>query len=235
MKRYIPHVFPLSLLTALAVMLIGAGSAAAQESVTADLYGVQIALPIPAGYCQMTDKIPGDRDLLALLRQVNSRRNVVLAMFADCEELNSFRAKGSALSRTGSYLAPFTAAHKTIKMSRVKFAGVIAKQLKKEDLASSAHEEAKKRVREADAKSALEENVNLGLIHQDDSGAFLGLLQNWSYEGGKKSRVAVVTGMTLVRRKVVSINLSAPHQGWSTVERLLVAQRMNINRLIAAN
>ena len=183
----------------------------------------------------MTDKIPADRDLLALLRQVNSKRNVVLAMFADCGELNSFRAKGTALSRTGSYLAPFTAAHKTLKMSRAKFADVIAKQLKREDLASSAHEEAKKRVREADAKSVLEENVNLGLIHQDDSGAFLGLLQNWSYEGGEQIRVAVVTGMTVVRRKIVSINLSAPHQGWLTVERLLAAQRKNINRLIVAN
>lgn len=233
MTRYIP--VALLITAVLFVRSADAQPAGAGDQGGADLYGTRIDLPMPAGYCRMSEEIPADRDLISLLRDINSGRNIVLAMFADCAELRSFRTGDAVLSRMGSYLAPFAAAHRTIKMSRAAFAGVVAKQLQRKDKVSAAHAEARKKVEEADANARMEENVNLGLLHRDDTGAFLGLLQNWSYEGGETTRVAVVTAMTVVRRKVISINLSAPHRGWATVERLLAAQRGNIGRLIDAN
>jgi len=60
-------------------------------------------------------------------------------------------------------------------------------------------------------------------------------VQTWQVEGGGKEQVVTVEGLTLVRERVISVNLSAEYRGKDTVTGLLAAQRGIVRALIAAN
>lgn len=219
----------------IALVLSATGPAVADGNRTVSLVGADVTLPVPSGYCALVKSNAADNQLISLIERVNAGRNRLLLMFAECAQLKTFRASGKDLSSYGSYLAPVSAS-KPVNMPRARFATIIGKQFEKQkELIEKAMKEAKQRVRQNAPGLKLQDNQNLGLIHQDDTGAFTGVVQNWQTEGSAVSRLATVTGITLVRDRVVSMNLAASYTGKATVTALLSEQRKNIKRMIAAN
>ena len=225
------------LLPAICVALVVAcaAPALAEGTRTVSVIGGNVVLPIPNGYCALSESNAADKQMISLIERVNAGRNKVLMLFADCAQLQAYRTAGADISKYGSYLAPMSA-KRPVNMPRAAFAKVIGEQFQKQKaLIEKAQQEAKRRVQNAAPGVALQDNQNLGLIHQDDTGAFTGLIQKWQAEGSGPTRLATVSGLTLVRGRIVSMNLAAPHTGKTTVAGLLTAQRDNIKKLISVN
>ena len=194
-----------------ALVLSATGPVHAQSKQTVSLIGANVVLPIPSGYCAMTNSNAADAQLISLIERVNNGRNKLLLMFADCAQLKMFRTSGKDLSNYGSYLAPVSA-NRPVKIPRAHFAKIIGKQFEKQKkMIEKAMKEAEQRVRNNAPGLDLQKNENLGLIHRDDTAAFTGVIQSWQTEGSAASRLATVTGLTLVRDRVVSLNLAAPY------------------------
>lgn len=230
--------FASSFLAVAALALAIAAPARAEPPAKVSIYGTEVVLPIPPGNCRLNEAVPADKEMLDMMRRINKGRNLVLAVFANCESLTAHRAKGAPLSITGSYLASLTAAKKRVSMPRSHFTKMMARILnnkKMQPKIQAAQDEAKKRVKNADVGGSLDGNQNLGVLHQDDDGAYLGLVQTWRTEGGPPAKFATIVGMTLVRQKAISMNLAADYEGTKTLDALLAQQRENIRRLIAAN
>lgn len=206
--------------------------AVAQTTTTVDVHGTRIAFYVPLGYCRLLEKHPVDGEALQLFRRINSGRNELLLMFANCRQLENYRATGKMLTKFGAYTIPVSAAGNNVTQPREEFVAAVAKQV---EAKMSAAEDPAGAVQEVDAKIALQQNVGLGLLHSDDKAAFIGAEHDWVYEGGEKWRMVVVSAMTVVRQKILGLHLSAPRRGRSTVRRLLASQRKNINTLIASN
>ena len=215
----------------LAAMVTAAG---AKDRHVASVLGADIVLSIPQGYCALDRNNPVDEETITTLEQVNAGRNTVLLMFADCKQLERLRTTGQSLSNSGVYLAP-ASARSPVKMSRSQFVREIAQVFKQRDLVEKWSEEGTRRVNAQDAGVEVERNVNLGLLHSDDTAVYTGVVQTLHVEGEGKAQIATVGGLTLVRRRVVSVNLSAPYSGKATVKSLLSTQRDLVKALLAAN
>lgn len=209
-----------------------ASPVAAQTTTTLDVHGTRITLYVPLGYCRLLEKHPVDGEALRLFRRINSGRNELLLMFANCRQLENYREKGKILTKFGAYTIPVSAAGDNVTQSRAEFVTAVAQRVASKTPAAI---NAAAGVQEVDAKIALRQNVGLGLLHSDDKAAFIGAEHDWVYEGGEKWRMVVVSAMTIVRQKILGLHLSAPRRGRPTARRLLAAQRKNINVLIAAN
>ena len=219
-----------------ASLLLAIGSTAgAKDTQIASVLGADVVLPVPKGYCALNKENPADKEVISSIEQVNAGRNTVLMVFADCKQLQAFRTKGQDLSNSGSYMTP-ASRREPLKMPRARFVAEMAKVLKQEKgPMDQAVEEAKRRAKAQETGTEIDQNVNLGLLHSDDTGAYMGVLQTLQVDGGGKTQVAIVAGLTLVRERVISVNLAAPGHGRDTVNALLAAQRAIVKALIAAN
>lgn len=238
------HTFPAtrraaSLLSAsLAIMVATAPAATGSPAVTVSIHGTEVVLPIPDGHCVLSDANAADRQRLSIVKRVNKGRNIVLALFADCAKLRAFRETGARLGGLGSYLAPASGAKRRYSMSRDRFVALMAKNFAGREgraAIAKAQAEAKRRIKDIDRRISLNENVNLGLVHKDETGVYSGAVQNWQNEGEAPIRFAVVFGLTLVRHKIVTTQVSRSYEGQETIERLVAADRAFVRRLIEAN
>jgi len=196
-----------------------------------------LTLPPPAGFCDLDPSQPADQEMLSVIQQLNAGHNQVLAISADCDQLDSLRAKGKLLTNYAMYLMPLSAGELPVSMSRAELIETIAASLGQFDGALDRAEDIMRdRLNEADAAIELQDLVNIGLLHRDDTALFTGILTRAMDPGtGKEEVTAVVTGLTLVSNRIVTLNLSAPYSGRPTLDGLLDEQRNNIQRLIDAN
>lgn len=216
-----------------ASLLVVMGCSAAAGTHRVSVLGADVVLSIPKGHCALDKHNRADNEVISALEQVNAGRNAILLMFADCKELETYRATGESVSNSGVYMAPGSA-RQPVRMSRAQFVAKVAEVFRQQQpLVAKGHEEAKRRVKAHGAE--IDQNVSLGLLRSDETALYTGVMQTWQVEGGGKVQVATVTGLTVVRERVISINLSADYKGRDTVTALLATQRGLIRALIAAN
>jgi hypothetical protein len=194
-----------------------------------------VALPVPQGHCPMSEQQPAEREIIELTRQINQGRNLVMAMFADCGELESLRNQGRALDNYGGYLAPLSAGTEPLAMPRSQFLAAIAQAVAQQDPVAAIEGEMRERVERANLSLEVGEMAGLGLIHQDDTAVYTGVIQSLVMQDGSSERVVAITGITLVQGHPVSVNLFAPFRDSATLEGLLAAQQQNLARFVAAN
>ncbi|MDH3473566.1 MAG: hypothetical protein OEM59_07725 [Rhodospirillales bacterium] len=229
---------PLLFAAALSAAVLGASPAAAQTSqdkTQSAALNLGVALPVPQGHCPMSEQHPAEREIIELTRQINQGRNLVMAMFADCAELESLRRQGRALDNYGGYLAPLSAGLEPLAMPRSQFLAAIAQAVAQQDPVAAIEGEMRERVERADLALEVGEMSGLGLIHQDDTAVYTGVIQSLVMADGSSERVVAITGITLVQGHPVSVNLFAPFRDGGTVESLLVLQRQNLARFVTAN
>ena len=219
----------------LALCLVAATTAPAWSADTKTPRSFGLGLPPPDGYCELSAAYPADRDVLSTADQLNAGHNRVLAIFADCGELDAMRGKGVTLSNYAMYLMPMAAGDAPIAMSRQDMIEALADAFSETDAVGQARDTIRDRLSEADMAIELQELVGLGLLHRDDTALFTGVLTRTEAQDTGVEVSAVVTGMTLVGGRLVSLNLGAPYDGQRTVDDLLARQRRNVKALIDAN
>src|SRR5438128_7490053 len=77
--------FALSIVAGVAVL----GAAAAKD---ARIGAASLNLPPPAGYCDLTEQQPSDARMIKIVGDLLAGRNELLAMSADCRQLENCRA-----------------------------------------------------------------------------------------------------------------------------------------------
>lgn len=227
----------LRIVTALCILAAGAATAApvgkTLQQKEAHSYGLE--LPAPNGYCALSQSHRADREMLDATAQLNAGHNRVLAIFADCGQLDAMRAKGVILSNYAMYLMPLSAGEAPLPMPRADLLEELARALTQNDPFARARDTVRDRIADADMAIELQDMVGLGLLHRDDTAVFTGVLTRTAIEGGAVDVSAVVSAMTLVSGRIVSLNLAAPYEGQQTVDRLLDQQRGNVRHMIESN
>lgn len=227
----------LRLVLTVGLLLAGTLSAlAAGLTPQVKLWDTQARLPIPEGFCLLSDDQPMDHEILENVRRFNEGRNEVLAMFAACGELQDFRTQGVALTNFGSYLAGLSAQGKPVSMARAAFVKMLADHLRSNDPLATAAQDIQDRAARIGAVVQKNQMVSLGLLTQDEAAVYTGLLLPNVAEGaGPDERDMVVTGITLLHGHPVSVNLSTAYSGENTLAPLLAAQQRLLRSLVAAN
>ena len=228
--RRLPYAF------AFLVVLTGCANPATRPVPAVYAEPAELVLPVPDGYCQVTGSHPADLELLATWEESNRPRNRVLAVFADCGELDDYRADGTPTTHHGGYMAPASADGRRVLMTRPQFVAQMADVIRSQGLPVATIEaEARQTIQRVAPEIELQDIVQLGLLRADDDAAYLGVLQKWHYAPGDTEVLAIVTGLTLVRGQVVNLTLAVPYENEGSLDRALAMQQGNIQRLVAAN
>lgn len=218
----------------LAGLLLACGAhAQAIEKVNVDT--VSINAPIPAGYCKVPRESRLGQNLYPVQERMQSGINLVLLVFADCNELKALEAgKAQNLVRYGMYLAPLSNGQVTripAGMSRQQAIDDIAKTIPALDLADM---QSKSNARTSKEGVTLEK-VTTGLLGKDANALYVAVGANAQAGGAQATRFRGVVLITVLKNLAVSCNLYGPVEAGTPYEKMLAAQKANAAALIKAN
>ena len=195
-------------LAAAVILLAGLHGLAARDALGAD----DLILHAPDEYCALDRDHPADRAARSEFRDaVMDDRATLLALYADCREVEALRSNGGGFSELRHYAAylEYTDIGDTFRgLSR------------RETLA---------RLYEASRSAALNDPAFNPALHRDDFAL---------YSGGvfkENQWVATVGALTVISGRHISLIAVDIEQIQPELDGLLARQRGNMERLIAAN
>ena len=199
---------------------------------TATLLDRPIQFSIPTGYCEIGG-LPPDEELVDRQKKAIGTSNQVLAMFADCNELEDYR-KGNRtiLDNYGQILAQKPKGHlRALKgVSRKEYIQNISAH---SNYMADALNKAEARVRQyiPDYQS----HENLGILNTDSNGLYFGILMTINDETGHPRKIIGVIGMTLVNEIPISINLYRVYRDTPNLRGLLTQQQSALASFVSEN
>lgn len=202
------------------------------EAGTVNLLGRPIEAIIPTGYCVVGGH-PADAEMVSLTREGIGNANQILALFADCKELEDFRkGRRIMLDNFGQILVQTPKGQlRALKgISRTEY-------IQKMSGVSSYMPEALKRA-EARVKQyapGYQDHANLGLISTDSNGLYMGLLMTMTDDTGRHRPIVGVVGLTLVKELSISINLYQAYRSSPDLRGLLARQQSAMASFVRAN
>lgn len=217
----------LRVLIVLTTVLLSLGA----EAGTVNLLGRPVEAVIPSGYCEVGGH-PADTELVSRTKEGIGTSNQILALFANCKELEEFRnGRRAMLDNYGQILA------QTPKGQLRALKGVSRSEyIQKISAQSNRPSEAFKNA-EARAKQYVPgyQGLDLGLLSTDFNGLYVGLLMSMTDDTGRPRAIVGVVGMTLVKEFSVTINLYQAYKNTPDLRGLLALQKSAIANLVRTN
>jgi hypothetical protein len=215
-------------------MIITAAKAADTE-----IGGVAIALPTPAGFCNLSADQPTDKRLLAgVSSAIEKSGNKLLAVSADCQQLTDWRAaKIGVLDDFAQYQTPLATMNLITAKSEIETA---CTQMRKqgEQIMAEVGPKAKANIEEVFNKVKVNETKLLGVLAEDPDACYVGIVAKGRTESGADKTQVVVYAITVVKGKPVLIyhyGLYARADGADTVTNLLQKTKASVAAVYAAN
>ena len=180
------------------------------HSETALIGSEKISITIPRGYCPLADSDPSDLRLIRYLQEENRIVNLVLIIFADCEQLDSWRQGVKAsLDDYGYILSPLSLANTKLRMSITNYLSEMREIMggHSDTTPENQADRVEELVKKSFTTAKLNQTKNLGLLFEDDKALYWGLLQNIAAENGEIKNMLGFMGITLVKGKGVNIYL----------------------------
>ena len=203
------------------------------EAAPVNLLGRTINLIIPEGYCEAGGH-PAETKLVNRIRKAMGTSNQILALFADCKELDDLRkGRRAALDNYGLILAqtPKGQLRPLKGVSRSEYIQMIRAQI---GHVPDGLKEAEARIKQY-FPAMLQSYENLGLLGTDSNGLYVGLLQTWIDDTGRPKPLLGVVGTTLIKKLTFSINLYQAYRNSPDLRGLLARQQTAMANFVANN
>lgn len=209
--------------------------APAAQAETLSIAGRAVVLEPPAGHCALSEAETADRPLITSLRRSNEGRNIVLMVFAECENLRLWRRNQvPTLLSHGQFLAPLNKGQsRTVPHSRAEAMRNVAAAVPLipwQDIVK----QTQARLSAQGVVAPAEGYKPLGVLHSDEQSVLMGLILPVPKDPNVRVG-AGVTAITLVNEVLISINLYRPFVDESTIAALVAEQQSNIAAFIALN
>lgn len=224
MVKYLPLRAPILFLIALLALKA--------EAATVNLLGRSIEAAIPAGYCEVGAH-PAEAEIVSRAREAIGNSNQILAMFADCKELEDFRkGRRTTLDNYGQILAQTPKGQlRALKgVSRSEYIQKMSGQAKN---FPEAFKKAETRLKQS--VPGLQPLENLGILSTDSNGLYVGLLMTMTDDTGRPRPIVGIVGMTLVREMSITINLYQVYRNSQDLRGLLARQQSAIANFVRVN
>lgn len=221
------------------VLLAIAGSALPAQTREAKIGGASIDLTMPAGFCELEEKLPTDQRAVAALRKlVTGSGNELLAFAADCSQLDAWRTgKRQLLDDFVQFQTPASSANKPLPLAPGEFIKQVCALTRDQAarLLAGAAPDIHTRIEETLRRVKVNETSFVGVLAEDPTACYSALLQKLQTEVGTEKTQLSVYAVTVVKGKVVYFYLFTPYLGGATVESILAKQKINVGEFIAAN
>jgi len=181
---------------------------AAAQAIRVRIDGASISLVLPAGHCRLERGKASDRHVITTVERVTAKTNRVLAVFADCGELEAFRAgRQATLDNFGQYMTPKKG--NRIKLTPAAFAQQMTEFFKSQgaEILRGAEADTRERIGTLRIGIAMGETRMLGVLRTDERASYLGIVQNLKLADGTSKLQVGVSGFGLIKERVVTLNL----------------------------
>jgi hypothetical protein len=193
---------------------------------------VGINLPPEPGFCQLLASNPQDkRGLDGTQKMIEP--NVLLASFADCDQLKTWR------TTKGYYLHNFIQTQSPSDMDARRSSNDVKEacdSLRSQgekmagDQLSGLRERADKIM-----KSSVQGSQFLGVLEQKPDVCFSALLQKQTTQSGEKQAVLVVWATTVIKERILFYYLFGPCEDATTIATALANVKAHYNDIVQAN
>ena len=192
-----------------------------------DIGGAKIAFTPPAGYCELDRKHVQDAAYMEAMAGAMGSEVRILATFAACDQLKVWRKGLLTFFRDYGFLTIARAdERRLLTEGRPVIMRALAREMRKADAAADDGEP---------QSPVFGRTDHLGVLHSDDQAVYYGLVTEVATPEGRVREAVELGAMTLIKGKLVSYLLYGEFSGRPSVEAMLVRQRTNMDRLIAAN
>lgn len=194
-----------------------------------------IRLTSPEGQCQLSDRNESEASLVNKLRGLFAGKNQLLAVFADCGELEQFRSR--TLSQFDNYaqlVTPTSAMKARVPADFLKEFCAAMRTKTDQDLAAIA-ESRKPDIERAFKNAKLDEPKLLGVLDEVPTVCYTGQLARLTTESGVEKTQIGIIATAVIKGKLIAYQLYAPLNTNDTISDLLRKHKSNVAALIAAN
>lgn len=221
-------------LAALGLVLAGSLSALPAGAETVDLYGRQVELFLPEGYCLLDSAQPNEQALIDYMTQLNQGSSHLIAYFAPCNELTAFRVGAQdSMTEYGLLFAPLVnGAFQPAAQGRAATLAELAAAIPQVDEAMLREIEQQSQASQSGLQ--LSGMQFLGLLAQDENALYAGLLMNVG-DGQSSIAVAGVVAMTVLADVTLTANLYRPYRSNADIVALASELTPYMAGLTAAN
>ena len=197
----------------------------------------KISLTLPLGYCFVDGARPVDVHFTNTTRGMFAGLNLhLLDILVDCGELAKWRErKIPDLDNLGQYITPVAMLGKDLPITRAQFSSSICAKMRrqaKQKMVKTMTDAMKKAEKFFEGVKASGQKF-LGVLHEDIDACYAGMLSTLKTQAGALKKVVGVFSMTLVKGKMVQLNLYTRYKGEASINRLLDIQKKNIKALLA--
>lgn len=199
----------------------------------AKVEGVSIALPVPAGFCELSSGNPTDQRMLETIAQAlaKARGNQLLAMSADCRQLVDWRDGRRLLGDYGQYQAPRVASanDETFRQTCAALRSEGGRGF------TNLKNDAKTRMEDSVRQMKVNEQRFAGFLGEDPTACYIALLQKLKAEEGPDVTQLTVLAITMVKGKFLFVNRYAPYANADSIAETLAKLKLTIAALQEAN
>lgn len=210
----------------------------APAQVTVDIGGRQVVLLVPDGQCALDRSQRYDASVLDLASRAIQGANEMLLHTADCNNLQN--------ARTGRtpYLNDFHQAQVALQFKATELRGQeaaaakeICQSLRVEGakIEQQVGGEIKERVKNLQAGIQVNETKALGVLGEDQSACYSGILMNVQTPSGDKRIILGVYSMLVLNGRLVFLYHFIAEPPGNAVDRLIEQQKQIVRQHVAAN
>jgi hypothetical protein len=221
--------FALSIVAGVAAL----GAAAAKD---ARIGATSLNLPPPAGYCDLTEQQPSDARMIKVVGDLLAGRNELLAMSADCRQLQNWRAgRQPVLDDYAQYQTLIAA--KDANLSRADAVKRSCAQIRAEGekMAAGGAQEVNKRLEAVLKEIKINESRLVGVLAEDADACYFALLQKMKTEAGADKTQLIMTAATIIKGKILYYYLYTLYKDAGTVNTALDHHKTNVTAVLKAN
>jgi hypothetical protein len=223
----------LSRMTFAALVLTGIGASALAAPAT--IGGVSINLPAPRGFCNLSELNPSDKRMITTLSPLLEKSgNKLLVMSADCRQLADWHTGArQLLDDYAQYQTPIASMDKPPSETIAQTCTTLREEGNK--ILADEMPDIKSRVESTLSKIKMNETSFLGVLGEDATACYAGLIQKIHTEAGTDKTQITVFAISLVKNKSVFIYRFAVYRNAQTANLVLGKLKADVAALLAAN
>jgi hypothetical protein len=215
------------------IILVLIGGACAASGRDAKVGGTSIDLVMPTGFCELSESNSVDaRMLTSIGKLLSSGGNQLLAFGADCQQLDGWRVGRGLLDDYVQYQTRANLADKPLPIAPAEFIKQVCavSRAQGEKLPSGMESDVTSRIEAVFSQIKINETRSLGVLAEDSTACYGGLLQKFRTETGADKAQVAVYATTVAKGRVVYYYLFALYSGSESVRA-----KQKVGAFLAAN
>ena len=220
------------------VLLLLAAAVAPAVAADTTIGGVAVALPPPAGFCELSEAEPSDHEMVVVMSGlIEKTGNKLLGLSADCQQLADWRSgRRALLDDYAQFQTPSAQIDQLITSPQASIQQVCsALREQGSRILANVVGDVKTNIEAALKNVKMNEASFVGVLAEDDTACYSAQVQKMQAQNGTDKTQIGLVAITVVKRKFVFVDRMSVYVDADATSALLAKVQATVAALYAAN